>query len=145
LFDFFAPAPEPDFKRPSTAYLEYLILNHLPSTYNGVFETVRVTGRRLVSIAEVHAIVARAHLAQSEPEMTRNRFGLLERHGALMPCRYRSLAIPPLSRFAPHAGFVTQRQIFVRRCHCGLGVGCSRPWRLLQVRTKPGSVATRLG
>ena len=35
-------------------------------------EMVRVVSRRFVSIAEVHAIVARAHLAQSEPEMARN-------------------------------------------------------------------------
>src|SRR5262249_48583255 len=35
----------------------------------------------LVSIAEVHAIVAGAQLAQSEPEVARDRFGFLERHG----------------------------------------------------------------
>jgi hypothetical protein len=46
-----------------------------------VFETVSVVGRGLVSIAEVHAIVARAHLAKSEPEMTSDRFGFSERHG----------------------------------------------------------------
>ena len=46
-----------------------------------VFETVGVVGRGLVSIAEVHAIVARAHLAKSEPEMTGDRFGFSERHG----------------------------------------------------------------
>jgi hypothetical protein len=40
-----------------------------------VFETVSVVGRGLVSIAEVHAIIARAHLAKSEPEMTSDRFG----------------------------------------------------------------------
>ena len=45
-----------------------------------VFEAVSVVGRGLVSIAEVHAIVARAHLAKSEPEMTSNRFGFSERH-----------------------------------------------------------------
>src|SRR5262249_1690356 len=48
---------------------------------DGVFEAVRVVGRGLVSIAEVHAKVARAHLAQSEPEMACDRFGFLERHG----------------------------------------------------------------
>jgi hypothetical protein len=47
----------------------------------GVFEIVRVVGRGLVSIAEVHAIVAGAHHAQSEPEMARDRFGFLVRHG----------------------------------------------------------------
>src|SRR5262249_47957111 len=41
---------------------------------------VRVVGCGLVSIAEVHAIFAGAHHAQSEPEMARDRFGLLERH-----------------------------------------------------------------
>jgi hypothetical protein len=46
-----------------------------------VFETVGVVGRGLVSIAEVHAIFARAHLAKSEPEMTSDRFGFSERHG----------------------------------------------------------------
>src|SRR5262245_590576 len=47
---------------------------------DGVFEFVRVVGRGLVSIAEVHAIVAGAKLAQGKPEMARNRFGFLERH-----------------------------------------------------------------
>jgi hypothetical protein len=41
---------------------------------------VRVVGRGFVSIAEVHAIGARAHLAQSDPEMARDRFGFLERN-----------------------------------------------------------------
>jgi hypothetical protein len=75
-----------------------------------VFETVSVVGRGLVSIAEVHAIVARAHLAKSEPEMTSDRFGFSERHGFVKspsgstskatghsggkstPCRYPLLA-----------------------------------------------------
>src|SRR5262249_17814633 len=64
-------------------------------------------------IAEVHAIVAGAKLAQSEPEMARNRFGFLKRHhfvGAPLPME------PLLSRFAVRAGFVTLRQTFVRRC-----------------------------
>ena len=56
------------------------LTGHLNRSIDGVFEIVRVIGRRLVSIAEVHAVVARAHLAQSEPEMACNRFGLLERH-----------------------------------------------------------------
>jgi hypothetical protein len=42
-------------------------LSHLNRGIDGVFEIVRVAGRGLVSIAEVHAIVARAYLAQSEP------------------------------------------------------------------------------
>jgi hypothetical protein len=47
----------------------------------GVLEIVRVTGRWLVSIAEPHAIIARAHLAQGEAKMSRDRFGFLERRG----------------------------------------------------------------
>src|SRR5262249_2679732 len=54
---------------------------HLNRRLDGIFEIVRVVGRGLVSIAKVHAIVAGAHHAQSEPEMARDRFGLLERHG----------------------------------------------------------------
>src|SRR5262245_26172812 len=55
-------------------------MGHRNHGINGVFELVRVVGRGLVSIAEVHAIIAGAHHAQSEPEMARDRFGLLERH-----------------------------------------------------------------
>ena len=59
-------------------------------------------------IAEVPAIGARAHLAQSEPEMTRDRFGFLERHGFVesssgsrdRPVDTASLANSFLSRFA---------------------------------------------
>jgi hypothetical protein len=90
------------------------LTSHRDGGANGVFEIVRVIGRRLVSIAEVHAIVARANLAQREPEMARNRFGLLERHGfvgAPLPTE------PLLSRFAVRSGFVILRQIFVCRCH----------------------------
>jgi hypothetical protein len=50
-----------------------------------------VVSRRFVSIAEVHSIRARAHVAQSEPEMARDRFGFLKRHGASMPSRYPSV------------------------------------------------------
>jgi hypothetical protein len=64
------------------------LTGHLNRGIDGVLETVRVVGRILVSIAEVHPIVARAHLAQGEPEMARDRFGLLERHGASRPNRY---------------------------------------------------------
>ena len=45
---------------------------HLNRGFDGILQIVRVVSRRFVSIAEVHAIVARAHLAQSEPEMARN-------------------------------------------------------------------------
>src|SRR5262245_19529205 len=54
---------------------------------DGVFEILRVVGRGLVSVAAAHAIVAGAHLAQGEPEMSRDRFGFLERHGASLPWR----------------------------------------------------------
>src|SRR5262249_51359770 len=53
---------------------------HLNRGVDGVFEVVRVVGRGLVPIAEVHAIVTGAQLAQGKPEMARNRFGFLERH-----------------------------------------------------------------
>jgi hypothetical protein len=53
---------------------------HLNRSIDGIFEIVRVVSSRFVSIAEVHAIRARAHLAQSEPEMASDRFGLLEPH-----------------------------------------------------------------
>ena len=56
------------------------LTGHLNRSIDGVFEIVRVVSRGLVPIAEVHAIFAGAHLAQSEPEMARNRFGFLERH-----------------------------------------------------------------
>src|SRR5262249_17845585 len=49
---------------------------------DGIFEIVRVVRSGLVSIAEVHAIIAGAHHAKSEPEMARDRFGFLERHDA---------------------------------------------------------------
>src|SRR5215471_1249306 len=55
-------------------------LSHLNRGIDGVFELVRVVGRGLVCIAEVHAIVAGAQLAEGKPEMARNRFGFLERH-----------------------------------------------------------------
>jgi hypothetical protein len=57
------------------------VTGHLNRGFDGIFEIVRVVSRGFVSIAEVHAIRARAHLAQSEPEMARDRFGLLEHHG----------------------------------------------------------------
>jgi hypothetical protein len=57
------------------------LTGHLNRGIDGVFKIVRVVGGGLVSIAEVHAIRARAHLTQSESKMARDRFGLLERHG----------------------------------------------------------------
>jgi hypothetical protein len=43
--------------------------------YRRPLQDCRVVGRGLVSIAEVHATVAGTQLAQSEPEMARDRFG----------------------------------------------------------------------
>ena len=43
------------------------LTGHLDRGIDGVFEIVRVIGLGLVSIGEVHAIVAGAYLAQSEP------------------------------------------------------------------------------
>jgi hypothetical protein len=57
--------------------------DHLNRGIDGVFKIVRVVRRGLASIAEVHAIGTRAHLAQSEPKMARDRFGFLERHGVV--------------------------------------------------------------
>src|SRR5262245_205553 len=55
---------------------------HLNRGIDGVFEIVRVVRRDLVFFAKAYAIIARAHLAQSEPEMACDRFGLLECHGS---------------------------------------------------------------
>src|SRR5262245_35943232 len=57
---------------------------HLNRRPHSIFESVRVIGRGLFSIAKVHPIVARAHLAEREPEMAGDRFGFLVRHGASM-------------------------------------------------------------
>ena len=56
------------------------VTSHFNRSVERIFEVVSVIGRNLVSIAEVHAIVAEAKLAQSEPEMARDRFGFPERH-----------------------------------------------------------------
>jgi hypothetical protein len=45
---------------------QHSLTGHLNRSIDGVFEIVRVVGRGLISIAEVHAIVARAHC---EPKM----------------------------------------------------------------------------
>ena len=57
------------------------LTGHLDRGDDGVFEIVRVVGRGFVSIAEVHAIFARVQQAQREPEVARNRFRFVERHG----------------------------------------------------------------
>ena len=98
---------------------QWSLTGHINCGIDGVFESVRVVGRGFVSIAEAHAIVTRAHLAQSESEMARDGFGFLERHGASMPSRYPLIGGSLLSRFAPHVGLVTLRQTFVRRGHGG--------------------------
>ena len=103
------------------------LTGQLNRSNDGVFEIVRVVGRRLVSIAEVHAVVARAHLAQSEPEMARNRFGFLERQSRQRPCRYTFIGLL-LSRFGPCAGFVTLRQ----------NICSSLPWWQLPLRGAQG-------
>ena len=65
------------------AALAISLTGHLNRGIDGVFEIVRVVSRGLVPIAEVHAIIARAHFAQREAEMARDRFRFLERHGFL--------------------------------------------------------------
>src|SRR5712664_2765203 len=55
-------------------------MGHLNRSIDGVFEIVRVVSRSFVSIAEVHAVLARAQQAQREPEVARNRFRLRARH-----------------------------------------------------------------
>jgi hypothetical protein len=123
------------------------LTGHLNCGVDGVFEIVRVVGRGLISIAEVHAIVAGAQLAQGKPEMARNRFGLLERHGfvgAPLPME------PLLCRFAVRAGFVTLRQIFVRHCQSmGRWTNFSSGWvseqrRKALDRKRSSLVGTRL-
>jgi hypothetical protein len=57
---------------------------HLNRGFDGIFELVRVMDCRLVSIAEVHAIRARAHLAQSEPEAYGSR--LVQHHSKEVLC-----------------------------------------------------------
>jgi hypothetical protein len=64
-----------------TQRLQRSLMGHLNRSIDGVFEIVRVVGRGFVSIAEVHAIFARVQQAQREPEVARNRFRFLERHG----------------------------------------------------------------
>src|SRR5262249_59583823 len=80
---------------------------------DGVFEALRVVGRGLVSVAAAHAKVAGAHLAQGEPEMSRDRFGFLERHGASMPCRYPFIGgSASFSPFPPPGACFSSPKIF---------------------------------
>src|SRR5262245_63892342 len=69
-------------------------MGHLDRGTDGVFEIIRVVGCGLISLADVHAIIAGAHLPQSEPEMARDRFGFLERHSAVH-WWFRSLVASP--------------------------------------------------
>src|SRR5262249_796181 len=109
--------------------------HHVPAPYaaahnarlratDGVFESARVAGRGFVSIAEAHAIVTGAHLAQSKSEMARDGFGFLERHGASIPSRSHLIGGLLLSRFAPRVGLVPLRKTFVRRRHGGGNRAC---------------------
>src|SRR5262249_37012311 len=98
--------------------------HHVPAPYaaahnarlratDGVFESARVAGRGFVSIAEAHAIVTGAHLAQSKSEMARDGFGFLERHGASMPSRYPLIGGLLLVAFAPASDFLLFAKHFV--------------------------------
>src|SRR5437016_5127570 len=101
--------------------------HHVPAPYDGTpqlaygpsrprfgrhLQDCPCSNRGLVSIAEVHAVIARANLAQREPEMARDRFCCLQRHGTSVPS-------PLVGRFAPCAGLVTLRQTFVCRSQGG--------------------------
>src|SRR5262249_15379048 len=107
------------------------LLNH---SINGIFEIIRVVGRHLVSIAEVHAIVTRAHLAQGQPEMSRDRFGLLERHSAVH-WWFRSLvASPPVRHLLLSAKHlfveaIVQKTAAVRQRQSGDGRRAKPRWR----------------
>jgi hypothetical protein len=48
------------------------LTSHLNRGVDSLFKTFRVVGRGLVSVAEVHAKLARVQLAQSEAEMARD-------------------------------------------------------------------------
>jgi hypothetical protein len=73
------------------------LTGHLNRGVDGVFEIVRVVGRDIVSIAEADAIVAGAQLAQSEPEMARDRF------------RFCITTLPRADRAEPHAATLLDR------------------------------------
>src|SRR5262249_21640771 len=123
------------------------LTGHLDRGFDGVFEIIRVVGCGLISIAEVHAVFARANLSQSEPEMARDRFCSLEHHGCVKSSSDSTqrrriplhLANSFLSRSAPRAGLVALRQTFVRSCQSrGQQWACqgprlwakARPWRV---------------
>src|SRR5262249_40679123 len=91
------------------------LARHLNRGIDGIFEIVGVVGPGLVSIAEGHAIVAGAHLAQGEPEMARNRFGFLQRHGASIPISVHSASWS----LCPDS----------RTCYFSPKICSSRPWR----------------
>src|SRR5262245_49191819 len=74
---------------------QFSLTGHLNCSVDGVFEIVRVIRGRFVSIAEVDAIVARAHLAQGQPKMARDRFGFLKRHGFVGAPQRRCAANEP--------------------------------------------------
>jgi hypothetical protein len=76
---------------------QFSLTGHRNRGINGVIEIVPVVGRGLVSIAKVHAIIARAHHAQSEPEMARDRFG------------FCITTLPRADRAEPHAATLLDR------------------------------------
>jgi hypothetical protein len=67
-------------------------------------------------IIENRAGAGGAQLAQSEPEMARDRLGFLERDGALMPVVTVRWPFRCFSRFAPSQRLVALRQTSVHRC-----------------------------
>jgi len=109
-----------------TIQLTLALTSHRDGGVNGVFEIDRVAGRALVPIAGAHAIVAGAHLAQGEPEMSRDRFGFLERHkfvklssfGRTMVDELRGMLVARgggNSRMLATAGTISARRIRIQR------------------------------
>ena len=82
--------------------------------------------RGLVPIAEVDAIIARAHFAQREAEMARDRFRFLERHGFVKLSSFGRTMVDELrgmlvargggnSRMLATAGTISARRIRIQR------------------------------
>src|SRR5262249_22770031 len=109
--------------RVSPASSQRSLTGDLNRGIDGVFEALRVVGRGLVSVTAAHAKVAGAHLAQGEPEMSRDRFGFLERHGASLPCRSPSIGGSAFYSLCPPRG----------TCYFTPNICPSRPWRQLSL------------
>ena len=75
--------------------------DHLDRGFDGIFEIIRVVGRHLISIAEVHAIVARAKLAQGKPEMARVRLSAIVAACASAYSRSRALTLAMAASISP--------------------------------------------